>query len=76
MIKGIRKSKSVRQEGKTVVAHKFGESVCSRTGKRKGIVGKLVDSYYTINGPFKNQAYVIEYPDGKRRSFQAIDKVN
>ncbi len=54
--------------------HKIGDEVRGSRANSKYhmIPGVLVEAYVTLNGGFRNPAYVIEYPDGNKRSFQNI----
>lgn len=38
-------------------------------------VGVLVDAYVTVNGIYRNPAYVLECVDGKRRVYQCLRKI-
>ena len=56
---------------------KFGDRVLGKRGERSHI-GLLVEAYYTINDNMElylNPAYVILCDDGKRRSYQSIERV-
>lgn len=58
--------------------YKIGDKVIGlrRGSKSHGTVGILVDAYVTINHnwrTYRNPAYVIETPEGKRLSFQVIN---
>ena len=45
---------------------------CNSTHLR---IGTLIKGYYTVNGIFKNQAYVLRCEDNRERSYQFIKKI-
>jgi len=56
--------------------HIIGEEYigCREGSSSNGLTGILVRCYVTVNGPYRNPAYILLCEDGKERSFQRIVK--